>query len=38
MIKSVGLIINYRRKQPVGLGQELIKWFAKRKDVYKRQG
>ncbi|MFY9378583.1 MAG: NAD(+)/NADH kinase [Peptococcia bacterium] len=30
MIKSVGLIINYRRKQPVGLGQELIKWFAKR--------
>lgn len=27
MMKSVGFIINYRKKQPVILGKELIQWF-----------
>lgn len=30
MIKSIGLIINYRKKQPVLLGKKLVKWFAGR--------
>lgn len=30
MVKNVGLIINYRKKQPVSLGKEIIKWFAQR--------
>lgn len=30
MIKSVGLIINCRKKQPVSLGKEIIEWLAKR--------
>ena len=30
MLKSVGLIINYRKKQPVLFGKEIIQWFAER--------
>lgn len=30
MIKSVGLIINHRKKQPIILGKEIITWFANR--------
>jgi len=29
-LKSVGLIINYRKKQPVLLGKEIMHWFAQR--------
>lgn len=30
MIKNVGIIVNFRKKQPVSLGRELIKWFLSR--------
>lgn len=30
MLKSVGLIINYRKKQPVLFGKEIIQWFGQR--------
>ncbi len=30
MINSIGLIINYRKKQPVQLAQEIVQWFVKK--------
>lgn len=30
MIKSVGLVVNYRKKHPVQLGKDLILWFERR--------